>query len=301
MSRGLIVGTVALALAGIAFAYWYVLGPRTTVVEGIEGPANGMGSSFTVASQIPLDDLAPGFKNRIFRMRYWDIYPGGVVPIHSHRARPATIYVVNGEIYEYRNGHIEPVVHQGGQISVESEGLVHHWLNDTAETIHLVATDIYAGRSKGKKRRAPERLRSFAPDHMPSGLDEEIMAQIDLSSEALGVEGFFLRTRRLSLAPGGRSQLERFTLGPGNVYVLEGAVMESRSDRQSDLALGKDDVSDFVPGVSLIWRNEGPVPAVLIVTDVIGADEAAQGSTAALARRDAVTNTTAQNRERAVP
>ncbi len=47
------------------------------------------------------DDL-PSLAGRAMRMRRVDIAPGGGVDTHSHRGRPAVLYIVSGSIVERR-------------------------------------------------------------------------------------------------------------------------------------------------------------------------------------------------------
>ena len=53
-------------------------------------------------------DLGPeieGMKGRLLRMRMVTIEPGGVIgPIHDHRDRPGTVYILQGKITDHRNG-----------------------------------------------------------------------------------------------------------------------------------------------------------------------------------------------------
>ena len=53
-------------------------------------------------------DLGPeieGMAGRLLRMRMVTIEPGGVIgPIHDHRDRPGTVYILQGKITDHRNG-----------------------------------------------------------------------------------------------------------------------------------------------------------------------------------------------------
>ncbi len=267
MARTLLAALGAVLILGGAGGYWWFLGPRTKTVEGYVGPANSAGIKAYVRSEIALDGLTAGLGDRVFRLRYWDINPGGIVPIHSHRGRPATIYVVNSAVGEFRNGASQPILHRGGEISVESEGLVHHWRNDTEETVHLVATDIYRGAAPA--RAAAESVRRFEPLGDPSAVREDVLALLNLAEELPGAEGLGLRTRRITLEPGGETPVSVVDAGPLNVFVLQGAVMERRTDATADIALSEGVVTDALPGVSIAWRNAADAPAVLLVSDMI--------------------------------
>lgn len=53
-------------------------------------------------------DLGPeieGMEGRQLRMRMVTIEPGGVFgPVHSHKDRPGTVYILEGAITDHRNG-----------------------------------------------------------------------------------------------------------------------------------------------------------------------------------------------------
>jgi len=51
------------------------------------------------------------FDGKQLRLRRLVVQPGGIVPWHEHPDRPANIYVVDGEITEYRSTCAVPIVH----------------------------------------------------------------------------------------------------------------------------------------------------------------------------------------------
>ena len=264
---------IIIAVTGFA-SYWWFLGPRTHVVEGVTGPANSINIKAYVLTELPLTDELPsaGLNGRVFRMRYWDIKPGGVVPLHSHRGRPATIYVVNGEILEFANGSVTPKRHKGGEISVESEGLVHHWRNDTDETVHLVASDIYANINAKSLDPVPRVRDLTAHDAAGEGVEAETLAEVALAGENIGARSGVLRTRRVTLAPGSAAALNVGGATPALVYVLEGVVEEDRTDQPASTLLAVGANSTVRVGVDAQWTNPGDDNAVLIISDIDGTD-----------------------------
>lgn len=110
-------------------------------IDGFSGPARSSGIKAEELTAIDLAGQIEGLEGRRLRTRYWTIKPGGVVPLHSHVDRPATIYVVQGSIYEYRSDQAEPVLHEAGGISIEAN-VNHWWKNTSDEVCILVATDI---------------------------------------------------------------------------------------------------------------------------------------------------------------
>jgi quercetin dioxygenase-like cupin family protein len=76
------------------------------------------------------------------RLRKLEIEPGGIVPWHSHGDRPAIIYIIQGEIYEYASDCSVPILHRPGEVSRESGGTAHWWQNTGSETVILLSADV---------------------------------------------------------------------------------------------------------------------------------------------------------------
>ena len=91
---------------------------------------------------IDLSKEAVKLDRRSFRLRRLVVQPGGVVPWHSHADRPALIYIVSGQITEYASTCAVPILHQAGEVSMESIGLSHWWKNTGAEPAVLLSADI---------------------------------------------------------------------------------------------------------------------------------------------------------------
>jgi quercetin dioxygenase-like cupin family protein len=92
-------------------------------------------------------DLGPeiSVNGRQLRTRRLVVQPGGVVPVHSHKDRPALIYTVSGSITEYSSACGSPIKHQAGDISREAEGLSHYWVNEGTEPAVLLSSDVHNG------------------------------------------------------------------------------------------------------------------------------------------------------------
>jgi quercetin dioxygenase-like cupin family protein len=83
-----------------------------------------------------------GVSDRLFRLRKLVIQPGGIVPWHSHGERPALIYIVQGEIFEYSSDCAVPILHKAGDVSAETKGVAHWWKNESKETVVLISADL---------------------------------------------------------------------------------------------------------------------------------------------------------------
>ena len=56
-----------------------------------------------ILSSIDLSPKGDAFKGEALRLRKLVIQPGGIVPWHDHKARPANIYIVSGTVTEHRS------------------------------------------------------------------------------------------------------------------------------------------------------------------------------------------------------
>jgi quercetin dioxygenase-like cupin family protein len=84
-----------------------------------------------------------GVNGRELRTRRLVIQPGGIVPFHSHKGRPALIVTVSGEVTEYRSTCGVGIVHKAGDISREAEGIAHWWKNEGTQPAVLLSSDVF--------------------------------------------------------------------------------------------------------------------------------------------------------------
>jgi quercetin dioxygenase-like cupin family protein len=89
-------------------------------------------------------DLGNGYgvPGRNLRMRRLVVEPGGVVPLHGHAERPANIYIVKGEITEYRSTCRAPIRHRAGEVVAEQGEVSHWWRNNSGRRAVLISADI---------------------------------------------------------------------------------------------------------------------------------------------------------------
>ena len=95
-----------------------------------------------VISAIDLSSKGDAWKGSQLRMRKLVVQPGGVVPWHSHEARPANILVAEGAITEYRSTCKVPIEHVAGDVTAEFGALAHWWKNNGTVPAVLYSADI---------------------------------------------------------------------------------------------------------------------------------------------------------------
>jgi len=146
LKSGIIAAAAALAFAAPASAADC---PASKVGVDVSKPGPMMASKVTdtVISSIDLS-LGYNIPGRLLRMRKLVIQPGGVVPWHSHADRPANIYVLSGQITEYRSTCAVSILHKTGDVTAESGNLSHWWQNNSRHTTVLLSADILPPQGK---------------------------------------------------------------------------------------------------------------------------------------------------------
>ena len=109
-----------------------------------KAPTMPKGVTDTVIGSI---DLGPEIRvdGRQLRTRRLVVQPGGIVPLHSHKDRPALIYTLSGSITEYSTTCSVPIQHRAGDLSREADGLSHYWVNHGKVPAVLLSSDVFHG------------------------------------------------------------------------------------------------------------------------------------------------------------
>jgi quercetin dioxygenase-like cupin family protein len=134
-------------VAAIAFASPANAGqcPSAGAMSLANAPTMPKGVTDTVIGSVDLANEI-GVDGRQLRTRRLVIQPGGIVPLHSHKDRPALIYTVSGSITEYSSACGAPIQHKAGDISREADGLSHYWVNHGKVPAVLLSSDVFRGK-----------------------------------------------------------------------------------------------------------------------------------------------------------
>jgi quercetin dioxygenase-like cupin family protein len=100
------------------------------------------------------------------------------------------------------------------------------------------------------------------------GVEAELLATIDLGPEIEGMDGYELRMRRVTFAPGAVfGPLHDHVGRPGVVFVLDGTITDHRDGVATDYGPGLGWPEDRT---TTHWlQNRGSVPAIEISVDVV--------------------------------
>ena len=70
-----------------------------------KGPQETTGVTVDLLATVDLGAEIQGLEGRQLRMRMVTMQPGGVFgPVHDHKGRPGTVYVLQGTITDHRDG-----------------------------------------------------------------------------------------------------------------------------------------------------------------------------------------------------
>jgi quercetin dioxygenase-like cupin family protein len=145
MIRTIIKGAPLALAAAIAFsspAQAAGLCPKPGSMNLANAPMMPKGVTDTILGTV---DLGPeiNVNGRLLRTRRLVIQPGGIVPLHSHKDRPALIYTVSGSVTEYSSACAVPINHKAGDISREADGLSHYWINHGKVPAVVLSSDVF--------------------------------------------------------------------------------------------------------------------------------------------------------------
>ncbi len=116
------------ALAAIENARVRSCSPERTQANARSG--SDAQSSGTAASDIALVPLASD-ATRAIRLRRIVVQPGGVIAWHAHGAMQGAALVVSGEMTEFRNTCLDPLLYRAGDVAIEDAGTAHGWRNES--------------------------------------------------------------------------------------------------------------------------------------------------------------------------
>ena len=142
--------TIAAAAVAIATAGGFAAPAQAGQCEAAglnaleNAPTMPKGVTDTVIGSINLNSEI-GVDGRQLRTRRLVVQPGGIVPLHSHKDRPALIYTLSGSITEYSSACDAPIQHKAGDISREADGLSHYWVNEGNEPAVPLSSDVFNG------------------------------------------------------------------------------------------------------------------------------------------------------------
>lgn len=102
-----------------------------------------------------------------------------------------------------------------------------------------------------------------------SKLTAEVVKTLDPSGWR-GMKGLMLRTRRLTILPGGFVPTHSHEDRPAIIYIISGTVLENNTECAVPIVhKAGDSIAEFGAGLKHWWVNKGKVPVVLTSSDLV--------------------------------
>ena len=119
------------------------------------------------------------------------------------------------------------------------------------------------------KNTAPAQDLGFPGPTETKGMSElKVVGLIPLKTDFPELADRSLRMRTLVLEPGGVIAVHKHVGRPGVAYLLEGELVEHRSDSPEPIVRRKGDVVLETPGLVHWMENKGNVPARVVAVDI---------------------------------
>ncbi|MEM8593106.1 MAG: hypothetical protein AAGF13_11325 [Pseudomonadota bacterium] len=238
---------------------------ETREIRGLVGPSQAQNISNKSIALTPLaEEGLANLSGRNLRTRFWTIEPNGIVPIHDHANRPASVATLTGEIYEYTNLYPERILHSVGSVTLEEGQVAHWWENEGPETVYLIAFDVVQPAVRDRITDVSA-IPEAAYIDMPAdrGATHDFLGAVDIGrhfEDGTG-DGYVLSTYRVTIAPGGSFRDFTDAGEPVQVFVWQGDVTQHGST--GDVALASREGASLDHGATAWWENVGDVPAIL--------------------------------------
>jgi quercetin dioxygenase-like cupin family protein len=101
------------------------------------------GVTVELLATVDLGPEIPGMDGLVLRTRRFTIEPGGVFgPIHDHKGRPGTVYVLHGTITDHRDG---VATDYGPGVGWPEDHTTVHWLENRGTVAAVeISVDVVA-------------------------------------------------------------------------------------------------------------------------------------------------------------
>lgn len=143
--------------------------------------------------------------------------------------------------------------------------------------IAVSALVILSSASAHAQEAATRTVMELAGPAKPSGFKPELLGLVPLDDQIEGVAGWNLRTRRVTFKPGGVAPVHPHIHRPTLFYILEGEVIEHRSDMEEPQLHKAGDAVQMKHGAAHWWKNESDAVAVVLATDIVSDEELSMG------------------------
>jgi quercetin dioxygenase-like cupin family protein len=129
-------------IVGSMFASMLIVASGAQLGNAEEPPKGNKGFTASKTTVVELGPEIEGMAGRQLRLRLLTIEPGGHIGIHSHKDRPAVVYLVQGTDTVGLADGTTKTLHPGDTSSANKDTM--HWhRNDGKDNVLLIAVDIF--------------------------------------------------------------------------------------------------------------------------------------------------------------
>jgi quercetin dioxygenase-like cupin family protein len=129
------------AAVSIVFAS-LALGCGVVIAAAEDAPKDNKGFTASKTTVVDLGTEIEGTAGRQLRLRVLTIEPGGHIGLHSHKDRPAVVYMVQGTDTVTLADGTTKTLHPGDTASATKDTT--HWhRNDGKDNVVLIAVDVF--------------------------------------------------------------------------------------------------------------------------------------------------------------
>jgi quercetin dioxygenase-like cupin family protein len=129
------------------FASALVVGWGAQIANAENAPKGNKGFTASKTTVVELGPEIEGMAGRQLRLRLLKIEPGGHIGIHSHKDRPAVVYLVQGTDTVGTADGSTKTLHPG-DTSAATKDTTHWHRNDGKDDVLLIAVDIFTPLAK---------------------------------------------------------------------------------------------------------------------------------------------------------
>lgn len=127
---------ITTVLSGLALAF------AVGMAVGQNAPTETKGVKISPPTALDLSGEIENVSGRQLRLRLVTFEPGGVIGIHSHKGRPAVVYVLQGTLTEHVEGK-GTFERREGESWAEGKEVTHWAENKGDQPVVLLAVDVY--------------------------------------------------------------------------------------------------------------------------------------------------------------
>ncbi|MEX2515897.1 MAG: cupin domain-containing protein [Gammaproteobacteria bacterium] len=98
------------------------------------------------------------------------------------------------------------------------------------------------------------------------------LGQVALAGEFDNVDDRVLRTREITIAPGGVVAVHQHDARPGVAYIIEGEIIEYRNDEPEPVLRRAGDAAFEKTGVTHWWENKSDSQVRALIVDIVPAE-----------------------------